>query len=155
MDAKRIILERIDQQDEELCFIAKEIWDHPQVALEETFASQLLAEKLAADGFEITWGAGGMPTAFTAEWGQGAPLIGFLGEYDALPGLSQELSSEKEPINDGGPGHGCGHKPFRHGLHGLGNGLEIGDATKRDRRHHPLLWLPRRRDLGRQNIHGA
>ena len=112
MDAKRIILERIDQQDEELCFIAKEIWDHPQVALEETFASQLLAEKLAADGFEITWGAGGMPTAFTAEWGQGAPLIGFLGEYDALPGLSQELSSEKEPINDGGPGHGCGHNLF-------------------------------------------
>ncbi len=112
MDAKQIILEQINQQDEELAFIAKEIWDNPQVALQETFASQLLAEKLAADGFEITWGAGGMPTAFIAEWGEGAPLIGLLGEYDALPGLSQELSSAKSPIIDGGPGHGCGHNLF-------------------------------------------
>ena len=112
MDAKRLILDRIDQQNEELCFIAKEIWDHPQVALEESFASELLAEKLAGDGFEITRGAGGMQTAFIAEWGHGAPLIGFLGEYDALPGLSQELSSDKSPINPGGPGHGCGHNLF-------------------------------------------
>ncbi|MDE2819293.1 MAG: amidohydrolase [Chloroflexota bacterium] len=112
MDAKGLILDRINQQDEELCYIAKEIWDHPQIALEESFASQLLAEKLAGEGFEITWGAGGMPTAFIAEWGEGAPLIGFLGEYDALPGLSQELSSEKSPINPGGPGHGCGHNLF-------------------------------------------
>ncbi len=112
MDAKGFMLEQINQQDEELSFIAKEIWDHPQVALQETFASQLLAEKLAGDGFEITWGAGGMPTAFIAEWGEGAPLIGFLGEYDALPGLSQQLSSEKSPIVAGGAGHGCGHNLF-------------------------------------------
>ncbi|MCY4539450.1 MAG: amidohydrolase [Chloroflexi bacterium] len=112
MDAKGLILDRVDQQGEELCYIAKEIWDHPQIALEETFASQLLAEKLAADGFDISWGAGGMPTAFVAEWGEGAPLIGFLGEYDALPGLSQELSSEKSPLHPGGPGHGCGHNLF-------------------------------------------
>ena len=112
MQAKKLILEQINQQDEELAFIAKTIWDHPQVALQESHASKLLAEKLAADGFEISWGAGGMPTAFVAEWGQGAPIIGFLGEYDALPGLSQELSSEKSPIVDGGPGHGCGHNLF-------------------------------------------
>lgn len=112
MHAKDIILERINQQDEELSFIAKEIWDHPQVALQETFASKLLAQKLAAEGFTIDWGAGGMPTAFTAEWGSGAPIIGFLGEYDALPGLSQALSSEKTPIEAGGAGHGCGHNLF-------------------------------------------
>lgn len=112
MQAKKLILEQINQQDEELAFIAKTIWDNPQVALQESHASKLLAEKLAADGFEITWGAGGMPTAFVAQWGQGAPIIGLLGEYDALPGLSQELSSEKSPIVDGGPGHGCGHNLF-------------------------------------------
>ncbi len=112
MDAKDIILGHIQDNDEELSYIAKEIWDQPQVALQEEFAAQLLAQKLAAAGFAISWGAGGMPTAFIAEWGSGAPIIGFLGEYDALPGLSQELSSEKKPIAAGGPGHGCGHNLF-------------------------------------------
>ena len=73
MDASDIIVARINENDEELSFIAKEIWDNPQVALQETFASKLLAEKLAEDGFEISWGAGGMETAFVAEWGEGAP----------------------------------------------------------------------------------
>ena len=112
MDAKGIILDQIKQQDEELSYVAKEIWDHPQVALQETFAAQLLADRMAADGFSLTWGAGGMPTAFVAEWGEGSPVIGFLGEYDALPGLSQTLSSEKSPLEVGGPGHGCGHNLF-------------------------------------------
>ena len=112
MNAKQIILEHIKGQDEELCYIAKEIWDHPQVALQEEFAARLLAEKLEADGFSIEWGAGGMSTAFVAEWGAGRPIIGFLGEYDALPGLSQDVSSDKRPIENGGPGHGCGHNLF-------------------------------------------
>ena len=71
MDAKDIILEHIRENDEELSYIAKDIWDHPQVALQEEYASRLLAEKLEADGFSISWGAGGMPTAFIAEWGEG------------------------------------------------------------------------------------
>ena len=112
MDAKEIILSHINENDEELSYIAKEIWDHPQVALQEEFASKLLADKLAAAGFSVSWGAGGMPTAFIAEWGEGGPVIGFLGEYDALPGLSQELSSERSAIETGGPGHGCGHNLY-------------------------------------------
>ncbi len=112
MDAKTTILKGIQAKDEELSYIAKEIWDHPQVALQEDFAANLLAEKLAAAGFAISWGAGGMDTAFIAEWGAGAPIIGFLGEYDALPGLSQALSSERTPLETGGAGHGCGHNLF-------------------------------------------
>ena len=112
MESKQIILDHINNQDEELSYIAKEIWDHPQIGLQETFASKLLAEKLEAQGFDITWGAGGMPTAFVAEWGEGSPIIGFLGEYDALPGLSQEVSTIKTPIQVEGPGHGCGHNLF-------------------------------------------
>ena len=112
MDAKDIILEHIRENDEELSYIAKDIWEHPQVALQEEYASRLLAEKLEADGFSISWGAGGMPTAFIAEWGEAKPVIGLLGEYDALPGLSQDLASEKIPIEAGGPGHGCGHNLF-------------------------------------------
>lgn len=112
MESKQIILDHINNQDEELSYIAKEIWDHPQIGLQETFASKLLADKLEEQGFSVTWGAGQMPTAFIAEWGKGSPIIGFLGEYDALPGLSQELSTDKSPIEVGGPGHGCGHNLF-------------------------------------------
>lgn len=112
MEARQIILEHIKAQDEELSYIAKAIWEHPQVALQEEYASRLLADQLEADGFSVDWGAGGMPTAFVAEWGAGKPIIGWLGEYDALPGLSQALSSVKEPLEAGGPGHGCGHNLF-------------------------------------------
>ncbi|MCY3833815.1 MAG: amidohydrolase [Chloroflexi bacterium] len=112
MQAQDIILGYINENEEELSYIAKDIWDHPQVALQEEYAAKLLAEKMQEAGFTITWGAGGMDTAFIAEWGDGAPIIGFLGEYDALPGLSQALASEKSPIDAGGPGHGCGHNLF-------------------------------------------
>ena len=97
MDAKATILDYIDRHSESLAHTAKEIWDHPQVALQEVFASKLLADELAANGFSIEWGAGHMPTAFVATWGQGAPIIGYLGEYDALPGLSQHVDLVKSP----------------------------------------------------------
>ena len=112
MDAKATILDYIDRHSESLAHTAKEIWDHPQVALQEAFASKLLADELAANGFSIEWGAGHMPTAFVATWGQGAPIIGYLGEYDALPGLSQHVDLVKSPIERGGAGHGCGHNLF-------------------------------------------
>jgi len=112
MDAQAIILDHLKENDEELSYIAKDIWDHPQVALQEEYAAKLLAGKMEADGFTVTWGAGGMSTAFIAEWGEGSPTIGFLGEYDALPGLSQALSSQRSPLQAGEPGHGCGHNLF-------------------------------------------
>ena len=112
MGSTDIILDHINDQEEKLCYIAKEIWDHPQVALQEEFASALLAKELEAEGFSIEWGSGQMPTAFIATWGSGSPIIGYLGEYDALPGLSQEVATEKSPIEKGGPGHGCGHNLF-------------------------------------------
>ncbi len=112
MDSKEIILNHINDQDEKLSYIAQEIWDHPQLALQEEFASRLLAKELAEDGFSLEWGVGQMPTAFVATWGEGKPIIGFLGEYDALPGLSQELSTTKDPVEAGGPGHGCGHNLY-------------------------------------------
>ena len=129
MDGRAIILDHLSENDEELTYIAKQIWDHPQVALQEEFASKLLADKLEAAGFAISWGAGGMPTAFIAEWGVGAPIVGFLGEYDALPGLSQELTSEKSAIEAGGPGHGCGHNLF--GTACVGSVLALKSAMER------------------------
>mgnify|MGYP000379047459 CR=1 FL=1 len=61
------------------------------------------------DGFEVQAGIAGMPTAFTASYGSGKPVIVIMGEFDALPGLSQQPVPEKNPVVDGGAGHGCGH----------------------------------------------
>ena len=112
MSTYQRIQEYLNDQDEKLSYIAREIWEHPEIALEETFASKLLAAELEENGFTVTWGAGQMPTAFIAEWGSGGPIIGLLGEYDALPGLSQDVSFDRTPLQDGGPGHGCGHNLF-------------------------------------------
>lgn len=112
MNPSEIILQHLNDLDEKLTFIAKEIWSHPQVALQETFASKLIGQELEREGFSVKWGVGQMPTAFVASWGSGEPIIGFLGEYDALPGLSQTVSAAIDPIKNGGPGHGCGHNLF-------------------------------------------
>lgn len=112
MSIEQAVLDYLDDQDEKLSYVAKEIWDHPQVALEETFAAKLLSDELKEAGFTVEQGIGQMPTAFIATWGTGRPILGILGEYDALPGLSQNLSAERDPLVDGGPGHGCGHNLF-------------------------------------------
>ncbi|MYI99754.1 MAG: amidohydrolase, partial [Gemmatimonadetes bacterium] len=112
MTAEKLIIDYISDQDDDLSRMAMDIWDHPQIAMQETYASKLQAKDLEADGFTIEWGAGGMETAFVATGGSGDPIIGFLGEYDALPGLSQTVSAEGEAIVPGGPGHGCGHYLF-------------------------------------------
>src|SRR6185437_638191 len=101
--------EWIDERQERFIAMSDDIWAHPQVALAETYACALQSEFLAAEGFEIKSNVGGMPTAFVAEWGSGSPKIGFLGEYDALPNLSQKAETSQSQVVSGGPGHGCGH----------------------------------------------
>ncbi|MEM7334008.1 MAG: amidohydrolase [Chloroflexota bacterium] len=130
MSAKEIILKHLNNDDEKLAYIAKEIWDNPQVALQETFASNLLSKQLEEAGFSLEWGAGQMDTAFIATWGSGSPIIGFLGEYDALPGLSQTVSSTKTPIEEAGPGHGCGHNLY--GTACLGSVLALKEAMEQE-----------------------
>lgn len=83
------------------------IFNHPELAEEEKKSSRCLADFLSQNGFSVTWGISGFETAFLAEWGTGTPILGFLAEYDALPGLGQELCPEQK--STGGAGHGCGH----------------------------------------------
>ena len=92
--------------------MARQIWDFAEVGYMEVKSSALLQQELRAAGFTITTGVAGEPTAFVAEYGSGAPVVAILGEYDALPGLSQAATSERSPISAGGPGHGCGHHLF-------------------------------------------
>ena len=93
--------------------IAKYIWDNPELSLVEFKSSAKLMEYLASNGFRIEKGVAGMSTAFVATWGSGKPVIGILGEFDALPNLSQEAGvTSQKPIISGGPGHGCGHNLY-------------------------------------------
>lgn len=83
------------------------IFRHPEISEQEVQSSRALAAFLEEEGFALRWGIAGFETAFLAQWGQGKPIIGFLAEYDALPGMGQEVCSARRP--SGGPGHGCGH----------------------------------------------
>jgi aminobenzoyl-glutamate utilization protein B len=90
--------------------LARTIWDTPELALEEKKSSAALAKALEREGFQVTWGVGGEPTAFVATAGSGSPVVAYLAEYDALPGLSQAAGkARKEPLVANGAGHGCGH----------------------------------------------
>ena len=108
----------IDENAQRIFDISDEIWDHPELAMGEERAADLLCDLLDGEGFDVDRGVAGMPTAFVAEHsvGSGSPVVGILAEYDALPALSNEVVSRKQPIVEGGPGHGCGHN-----LIGTGN----------------------------------
>ena len=100
-------ISRIRPQLKEL---ALKIWNDPEPPFYEHRAARWTAEMLSEAGFSVELGAAGLPTAIVASWGQGAPVIGFLGEYDLLPGMSQEGDcAEKKPVVPGGYGHACGH----------------------------------------------
>ena len=88
-----IIASWLDDHQEELVHTADYIFHHPELAYQETLSSKCLADYLESQGFKVTWKTAGIDTAFTAVWGSGKPLLGFLAEYDALAGV----------------GHACGH----------------------------------------------
>jgi aminobenzoyl-glutamate utilization protein B len=103
----------IDQNKATYDEISKYIWDNPELSMVEFKSSAKLQEYLAKNGFKIEKGVAGMATAFVATWGSGKPVIGILGEFDALPNLSQEAGvTTRKPMVAGASGHGCGHNLF-------------------------------------------
>jgi len=99
----------INENTPELTALSQAIWEYAEVGLKEQRSSEVLKQFIQKNGFKIETGVGGIPTAFTASFGEGKPVIGLLGEFDALPGLSQKALPHLEPVETGGPGHGCGH----------------------------------------------
>ena len=90
--------------------VSRKIWEYAETGLKETKSAALLEDVLEKEGFVVTRGVSGMPTAFVASAGSGAPVVAILAEYDALPGLSQKAGeARKNPALAGAPGHGCGH----------------------------------------------
>ncbi len=124
--SKQDLFAWIDEKEDFLRDIAHKIWEKPEVGLVEEYASELQQNALRDAGFQITTGVGEEPTAFVAEYGSGRPILGILGEYDALPGLSQKVCAERDPVKKGAPGHGCGHNLL--GTAGVGAALALKEA---------------------------
>jgi len=99
----------IKENSIKLSSISDKIWAYAEMSLEETKSSKLLMDTLEEAGFSVERGVADMPTAFYASYGSGRPIIGILGEFDALPGLSQAAEPIRKPLKEGAPGHGCGH----------------------------------------------
>lgn len=130
MSLEETALSYLSEKRTLLISLARDIWDHPQVALRETYGSKKIADQLEKENFSVKRRVTQMPTAFIASWGGGGPIIGIFGEYDALPELSQKVSPEKEPVEQGGPGHGCGHNLL--GVGSLGAAVAVKEAMEKN-----------------------
>jgi aminobenzoyl-glutamate utilization protein B len=105
------ILKQLDNKSDDYGAIAQEIWSLAEMGYQEEKSSGLLQKTLSDAGFKINKGVAGIPTAFIAEYGSGTPIIAIMGEYDALPGLSQQAVAEKKSAGKAA-GHACGHHLF-------------------------------------------
>jgi len=112
MDPAPRLIASIEGKGAHYAELAKQIWNFAEVGYQETKSSALLSAELEMAGFKVTRGVVGMPTGFVAEIGSGKPVIAILGEFDALPGLSQEASPLQKAIIANASGHGCGHNLF-------------------------------------------
>lgn len=109
---KKAAIAAVESKASDLTSLSDKIWSYEEVAFQEEQSAAALMEYAEKQGFKITKNIGDIATAFTAEYGSGKPIIGIMGEFDALPGLSQKPVPYKDPVNDGGAGHGCGHNLF-------------------------------------------
>lgn len=121
--------------------LQKEIWAHPELGFREDNSSRLLRQHLQENGFRIEEGVAGMPTAFVATYGSGSPVIAFLAEFDALPGLSQDTVPFRKPLRGEYPGHGCGHNTF-----GVGSSAAAVSISK---------WLEANHRQGTVKVYGS
>jgi aminobenzoyl-glutamate utilization protein B len=120
---KKAIIASVEAHQEALIAISDSIWALAETAFEEHESARILADYAEAQGLTVERGVAGIPTAFVATYGSGSPVISVLGEFDALPGISQKASPVKEPLNEGAAGHGCGHNLF--GAASLGAAIAI------------------------------
>lgn len=110
--APQRVLSGVEARSPRFKQLSRQIWENPETGWNTPKSAAALKDELRAAGFRITENVAGIPAAFTAEWGSGQPVIGIIGEYDALPGLSQDAVPERKPRVEGAPGHGCGHNLF-------------------------------------------
>jgi len=120
---KQEVINSVEKHKKKLIEISDQIWAFAETAMLEYNSSKVLSDYAEQQGFKIEKGVAGIPTAFIASYGSGRPIIGIMGEFDALPGLSQKAQATKEALLNGAPGHGCGHNLF--GAGSLGAAIAI------------------------------
>ncbi|MCJ7466483.1 MAG: amidohydrolase [Maribacter sp.] len=120
---KQAIMASVEKHQQELIELSDQIWAFAEPAMMEYNSAKVLADYAESQGFNVERGVADIPTAFIATYGSGSPIIGILGEFDALPGLSQKAEPYKEALVEGAAGHGCGHNMFGSGS--LGAALAI------------------------------
>lgn len=107
---KQSALSAIDDVSSRICQLSDQIWDAPELGFQEFQAAKLYCEMLESLGFSVETNLANIPTAFSGTWGSGRPVIAFMGEFDALSGLSQKAGvTSYDPVVPDGNGHGCGH----------------------------------------------
>jgi len=126
---KKELLNSLEQKSSELISVSDNIWAAAEVAFREQKSADYLINYAEENGLKVEKGLAGMPTAFTATYGDGKPVIGIIGEFDALPGLSQTTVPYKNELVEGGAGHGCGHNLF--GTASLGAAVAIKELIER------------------------
>ena len=120
---KQAIISSVEKHEAELIKMSDQIWANAEIAFKETKSAEILASYAEKNGFKVDRGVAGMPTAFVATYGEGKPVISVLGEFDALPGISQKAQPTKSPLKEGAGGHGCGHNLF--GTGSLGAAIAV------------------------------
>ena len=151
---KKAVIKSVDTHFEELTDLSDKIWSFAELAFEESKSAKALADFAESKGFKVERGVGKIPTAFTATYGSGSPVIGILGEFDALPGLSQKTEPTKNPVEEGKPGHGCGHNLF--GTASIGAALAIKELMDAGKIKGTVRFFgtPAGREIFRQSIYG-
>ena len=142
MENSETIWRLIEAKQDSFIDLSDRVWDMPELNFQEVRSAEVHADMLQAEGFRVTKGLAGIPTALMGEAGEGGPVIAILGEYDALPGLSQEAGvAEHRPLESNGPGHGCGHNL-------LGAGAMLAATAVKD-------WLAAQGIPGRVRYYGC
>lgn len=138
---KERVIKNLDSKFDYYSAIAQNLWENPELGYLEENSTTLLQEELKNAGFKIEKGVAGIPTAFTATYGSGKPVIGILGEFDALPGMSQAAEPLEKARIEGAPGHACGHHLF-------GTGSMAGAIAAKD-------WLKKSGKSGTIRFYGT
>ncbi len=125
---KTSVIEAVAKQEKKMITMSDQIWGFAETAFQEKQSAKVLADYAESQGFTVERGVADIPTAFVASYGSGSPVIGILGEFDALPGISQKAQPTKEPLQKDAGGHGCGHNLF--GVASLSAAVAIKDLIK-------------------------
>lgn len=137
---KQEALNAIDRERKVITDTSDMIWETPETAFQEAASADALMVALEKEGFKVEKNLAGIETAFSGRYGQGKPVIGILGEFDALSGLSQkDGTTEKVPVEDGAPGHGCGHNLL--GAASVGAAVAVKEYLDKNKKEGTVIFF--------------